>query len=329
MPSKERPIYFDPVEHKYTDELGNVYTSVTTVLGGYKRPFDMDKWAQYTASKYGGSAREVKENWINIKDTACERGNIRHNWLDDIIKLVNGYIHRAAKGYTNGRMYTIADLKYNPNYGSVSLDELRQAGLETRYPEVFAVIKKHTDEGWKIYSEVCVYWADFLIAGMIDVCMIKGTKFRILDWKTNRKELKYVSGYYKKDARGKKTNQWIDKKTYLEFPLEDVEECKGSEYTLQLSLYAYLVSLWGFELDITYWNDLNMKVKSHGLILTHIRPKEYDDEHPEKMLEKEIGEEEIVEFHNIPYWKDQIVRVCNHHTKKIANSRNFQISLNI
>ena len=39
----QRIIYFDEKQHKYTDDLGNAYTSVTTVIDKYAVHFDTMK----------------------------------------------------------------------------------------------------------------------------------------------------------------------------------------------------------------------------------------------------------------------------------------------
>src|SRR5690606_21116961 len=108
---KQITLSFNEEEHKYTDESNNVYTSVTTLIGQYKPPFNKRYWSMYTALKNAGikvrpvdnekaivvngdyqsldwlyanpiNNYEVKQlctEWQNLTDIACERGNGVHN----------------------------------------------------------------------------------------------------------------------------------------------------------------------------------------------------------------------------------------------------------
>jgi hypothetical protein len=137
------------------------------------------------------------------------------------------------------------------------------------------------NDGWSIYAERKIFIKDSGIAGTIDLLLIKGQHFMIFDWKTNKGELKFKSGYYKKH-NGFKTNIWVDKKTFMFYPINHIEDCKGSTYTLQLSMYAHML-------------EVETELKCFKLCLFHIT-----DE-----IDNSTGLNKIVE-HPIKYWKKEV-----------------------
>jgi len=113
-------------------------------------------------------------------------------------------------------------------------------------------------QGFTLYAEKRVYNPILGLAGMIDVFLAKGKHFIILDWKTNKDLLRFESGYYKKawkDVNGVRrkvrTEHWIKNENRLLYPIGHLDECKGSVYSMQLSLYAFLCECWGMvQLDL-------------------------------------------------------------------------------
>lgn len=313
-------LLFDPVEHKYSDHTGRVYTSVTTVIGKYQAEFNQRYWAMYTAIKdmgiyvksykhekgmtvkgryygidelyavphYADETQVVLMKWKAINKEACDRGNEVHDFLEDSINLSKGDL----EGKSNDAI--------QPLFGHTGLDDLiirtkhdlSKTTIESRYPDIYMRLLRYIDAGWTIFAEKKVYSTTYGIAGMIDVLLVRGKKFIIMDWKTNKAKMRFRSGYYKKargtDGKMYKTDQYIFTNDYLKYPLNDVYDCKGMIYSLQLSLYAYIMELWGREL---FYN---------GLEIFHIRPGElpelvkidYKKEHIERMLNHFKSEQE-------------------------------------
>jgi hypothetical protein len=236
-------LYFDEGPHKYTDSNGNEYISVTTLIGNYAPQFDTKYWAHKKAKEQGVSEKEILKQWERIKQEACDRGNVTHNGLEDAIKEVSKF--KNAIKYLEqlgGRCVTVADI---PDMLPVPLDiEKFKEATEYKYTPIYDVFKFYTDRGYTIYSEIGVFDPYLLISGTIDVLCIKEDKFVILDWKTNRDGLKFESGYYKKDKTtvpNQLTNEWVKKSEKMMPPLNHLDECNGSHYTMQLSMYARLV----------------------------------------------------------------------------------------
>lgn len=236
-------LYFDEGPHKYTDSNNNEYISVTTIIGNYVPKFNAKYWAHKKAKEQGVSEKEILKQWEKIKTEACSRGNVTHNGLENAIKDVSKF--KEAIKYLQqkeGRCVTIADI---PDLIPVPLDidEFIKA-TNNKYPEIYRVFQFYVERGYVIYSEIGVFDPQLLISGTIDIFCYRPTDFVILDWKTNRDGLQFESGYYKKDKTtipNQLTNEWVRKSDKMLPPLNHLDECNGSHYTMQLSIYARLV----------------------------------------------------------------------------------------
>lgn len=320
---KKVNITFEPIEHKYTDETGLVYTSATTLIGYYKEPFNKKYWSMYTALKNAGfkvrPSNDLKgiyiynkyktledlykhpincyevdlllKQWTNLTEQACARGNEVHDFLEDSINL--------SKNDLTGRTNDVIVPNLTSTLQGAGLEvvltckhDLDKTTIRDRFPAIYDRLLLYINQGCTIYAEKRVYSTTYQIAGMIDVLIVKGKQFAILDWKTNKEKMMFRSGYYKKVNVGGnwvKSNDYILTGKTLKTPITNLEDCKGIIYTLQLSLYAYIMELWGYTL-----------VKN-GLEIFHIRPNE---------------EPKLI---NINYKKEDIKKILIHHLKTRIN----------
>ena len=239
-------LYFTEEGHKYNDDLGNIYTSVTTLIHQYANTFDADYWAHKKAREQGKSEKQIRAEWNRIKDEACERGTATHNGIEDAIKSVSKFKEaiKYLEEVKSGRCITIADI---PDLIPRPLDvEEFKVATNNKYPEIYRVFDFYTERGYVIYSEIGAFLIDYLISGTIDIFCYRPTDFVILDWKTNRDGLKFEAGYYKKDKStipNQLTNEWIKKKQNMLPPLNHLDDCNGMHYTMQLSLYAIMAEI--------------------------------------------------------------------------------------
>lgn len=235
-------LYFDEGPHKYTDNNGNEYISVTTLIGQYCPKFDANYWAHKKAREQGVSEKEIIKQWNKIKNEACNRGTDTHNGIENAIKDVSKF--KEAIQYLqqkDGRCITVADIQ-NMIPKPLDIDKFKEA-TDNKYEEIYRVFKFYTDRGYVIYSEIGVFDPTLLISGTIDILCDRPTDFVILDWKTNRSGLQFESGYYKKDKTtipNQLTNEWVRKNDKMLPPLNHLPECNGSHYSMQLSIYARL-----------------------------------------------------------------------------------------
>ena len=203
---------------------------------------------------------QIMAEWQDITDKACEIGNEKHNYLEDCVNKFYGAKKEASDWNPD---------KYHDKLGFkvkiASIKELENSPLKVSHPDIYQLLAKFINDGWILYAEKRVYSYEHKISGMIDILAVKHGAFYIIDWKTNKDELKFRSGYYKKEWRTDtygnriekvKTDKWVSTKELMLRPLR-MPHSKGNVYKLQLSLYAYLCELWG--------------MTHKGNILVHIR----------------------------------------------------------
>lgn len=312
-----KEIQFAEEDHKYFDDKGVVYTSATTLISQYQKQYDQDFWSMYTALKENDvkvrpepEARviwingikypmsllkkdEVYKNWQQmvlfkwkaITAQACLRGNNIHNYLEDTINDSKS----DYKGATNKDISPDSDkinIKFNKDNNIETIHDLDKTDLNQTYPSIYNRLSKYINAGWIIYAEKRMHLEKYRVAGMIDVPIIKGKKFCIMDWKSNKDELKTQAGYYKKkkvNGVWQRTDEFIATGDSFQYPIAHVEQSKFNIYALQLSLYAYMMEEWGYELA------------NNGLEIVHIRPNK------SPILIK------------IPYMKREIKMMLQHH----------------
>lgn len=247
---KDIRLTFTESSHTYNDSLGNNYISTTTILHKYKPEFDKEYWLRKKAKELEITPKKLEEQWNSITKEACERGSNTHNGLEDGIK--SGSMFKDAIQYlderTDGEMITVADLdSVLANSKLLDLNQFIEA-TDNKYPQIYDMFKLYTDKGYKIFAEIGMFLIDYLISGTIDVLLVheSGNYFVVGDWKTNRGGLQMESGYYKKDKKQKPnqlTNVWVPKNDFLLPPVNNLPDCNGSLYNLQISLYAKAVEL--------------------------------------------------------------------------------------
>ena len=316
-------LYFDEAQHKYTDSNGNNYISVTTLIGNYAPKFDEKYWAHKKAKEQGVSEKEIIKQWKKIKDEACNRGSITHNNIEDAIKEHSKF--QAAIRYlqqVEGRCVTVADI---PNLipTPLDIDKFKEA-TEYKYDKIYQVFEYYINLGYTIYSEIAVFDPALLISGTIDILCDRPDKFVILDWKTNRDGLKFESGYYKKDKStvpNQLTNEWVHKEEKMLPPLNHLDECNGSHYTMQLSSYARLC-------------ERVLEKPCAGLALCHIASPFILNDYGQPLRDKDgyhvdPDGEETVKWYKIPYLRNEADAMFHDRTLFLnANKQHKQLELN-
>ena len=153
-------ITFDEVNHKYYNEFGVEYISVTTILGQFKKPFDTEGHASRVAERQGTTVEAVKNTWKSITVEAQEKGKAYHKAMEDYLK--DGTVQ---KGYD--------DL----------IKSLNRASEGFRYTSRV--------------SESILHHDDSRIAGMADLLLENDKEFFVLDFKTNKK-FKFMNDFGEK-----------------------------------------------------------------------------------------------------------------------------------
>lgn len=294
-----RDLKFTEEGHRYDDERGKTYTSVTTLIEKPFPKFDRMYWATIKARERGISPKQILDEWDKITADSHVRGNEKHNFIEN-----------AINATTDNRMVRVHQLGLN--FGKeTTLEEFIDNPIKDRMPSIYNAIMSILKAGYKMFAEKQVYWAEFGIAGTIDLLFVRddGT-FVILDWKTNKDRLMFESGYFRKDKKGNRFGQWVRKLEYANDPIPYIEKCKGNKYTLQLSMYAYLCELWGLKC-----RRLGLYHIREGYPLTtesgfHVALDPYYPGH-ELTLN--------VDFHEIKYMKDACSRIIDAHVNNQFN----------
>jgi hypothetical protein len=313
---EERYIFFDEPNHKYTDQYGNMYTSVTTAIGKCHVPFKTNYWAKKKAREFNTSEAAIKTQWKNVNKHSVDNGNKKHNALESAIKSTSKFSKAVNIITINNvkRCFTIFDLALYSDVGELSLEAFNKK-IGYKYPTIYDTIKYYVDKGYKIYSEINVYDPINLISGTIDVLLVKDDKFVIIDWKTNRNDIAFESGYYKKDKKTNElTNIWVPDINYMLYPVDNLQDCTGIHYSLQLSMYANMVELFGYNLV--------------AMILFHIRDSHILNQYgmPRKdekgLYIKDDTKPEQVQYHIIRYLKPEVERLREYvGSKAIVNTQ--------
>lgn len=321
-------LVFDEPQHKYTDTLGNGYISTTTILHNYQPKFDKSYWLRKKSKELGISEKKLEQQWDTIKDEACERGSNTHNGLEDGIK--GGSQFKKAIQYLEarqtGEMITVADIPtILGNYRLLDLSEFIEL-TENKYPQIYEVFQRYTTNGYQIYAEIGTFLIDFLVSGTIDVLLLREDKFVIGDWKTNRGGLKFEAGYFKKDKSQKPaqtTDIWVPKQDFLLPPVNNLPNCNGSVYNLQLSMYAFMVELILGIPCIGMWLchiDSDFELNEYG------QPKRF----PDGLYHIKENPKEKTTFHIMQYRKQEIELILNDRRMQLeAGAVNTQFKLDL
>lgn len=321
-------LVFDEPQHKYTDTLGNGYISTTTILHNYQPKFDKSYWLRKKSKELGISEKKLEQQWDTIKDEACERGSNTHNGLEDGIK--GGSQFKKAIQYLetrqSGEMITVADIPtILGNYRLLDLSEFIEL-TENKYPQIYEVFQRYIANGYQIYAEIGTFLIDFLVSGTIDVLLLREDKFVIGDWKTNRGGLKFEAGYFKKDKSQKPaqtTDIWVPKQDFLLPPVNNLPNCNGSVYNLQLSMYAFMVELILGIPCIGMWLchiDSDFELNEYG------QPKRF----PDGLYHIKENPKEKTTFHVMQYRKQEIELILNDRRMQLeAGAVNTQFKLDL
>jgi len=301
---KLRKLFFDPVVHKYTDEFGNEYTSMTTCIKHYTEDFKKVDIAR-ACEKIGRNpnhpkyekyknktAKQLMYEWDKTAKDACEKGTLKHNYLEEIIKNSTNYVS-ALKKYTGTRIYTIQDIIEDHEFGEIDLNYFIESGLPSKYPSIYTIIETLHKQGYRFYAEIAVFDPDRLISGLVDLLAVdhNAKQFFIIDWKTNRATITFKSGYFEKDSKGELTENFIEKNDYFCPPVDSIPDSIGHKYSMQLSGYAALIELYGF--------------KNKGNIICHIQEKKDIIGNPIEIVNtvvaKDLREQAIIMFNDYHY----------------------------
>jgi hypothetical protein len=207
-------VEFNEEEHKYSIE-GRELISSTRFIGQFFKAFDVNG-----ISKRVALARR-KKGELGPKGKPITARDVKKEWKHATD--MGTHVHMLIEKYIK-RVIGMEDIDNVKAFNGVQFFDRLTRGLN----------KPHVDTEKIIYSE------KLGIAGMIDVMITHQNAdnpseryVTLLDWKTNKK-LDIKKDIFKRG--GEKT-------------LDNVRDDKYSRYTLQLSLYAYMLELIGYKIN--------------------------------------------------------------------------------
>ena len=251
-------VKFNSEKHIYTNFENEKYISCSTIVGLYEEEFktEFQLWCSalkildpdyeknkpvYRALLMEDWIKTVIPNYINIKKLIETKEELRRSWTKT-------NVDACADGTA------IHEIKENNALSS------KKAIINDKEVDVLdwqnIVVNKSNINYYKdlpdgYYTELRLWNHDFKIAGTLDAVLIETNEIgerwvTINDWKTNKEFSTYNK--YKK---------------YLLTPLKHLQECHKNIYTMQISLYAYLLECMGFKVKFLMLTHIDKKTLKH------------------------------------------------------------------
>ena len=202
-------LVFEPKTHSYKSidsSDDTVWTSVTTLIGHLKQPFDSNAIAKKSASnkkgkRYGMTTEQIREVWKKESERACSLGNWYHDQREsDIVGCTTINRHDAE------------------------LPVIRP--MFDEHGQKMAPSQKMIDG---IYPEHMVYLRSVGICGQSDLVEVANGHVHITDYKTN------------KEIKSESFKNWEGMSQKMNFPVSHLDDCNLNHYNLQLSIYMFMI----------------------------------------------------------------------------------------
>lgn len=261
---------FTAQDHKYTSlkkEDERDWISATSFISKFKKPFEGDKIA-------AKCSKDKKSKWFGMTPQA-----IKDVWKSEATRATD-----LGTWYHNCREKDLCELETIERSG-VTVPVVKPIETEG--------IKYSPDQKLKdgVYPEHMVYLKSAGICGQSDLVEVIDGYVNITDYKTN-KEIKVV-GY---------TN-WQGITAKMNPPLSHLDDCHLNHYTLQLSLYMFIIL------------KHNPRLKPGNLTIHHILFEEVDkDKYGNPITALDNNGDPIVKDvvqYDLPYMKQEIVSLLH------------------
>ena len=229
--------YFDGPHEYYIDGV-KVSLSATKLISNAKKPFEKDYWAKKKADERGITKAEIIAEWDYKAKVSTEKGTAFHNYVEN-------YLANRVFPYPEAKILSVPEFKGTDPVKD-KFDRLTKL-FDVFYSDIRGKLVP-------IKSEFVIGDKELNIAGMIDQIFFnrKEGKLQIWDWKTN-----------KEISTG---NRW----EHFLAPVSHLEVCELNSYSLQLSIYKYLIEKHtGLEFGDSYLAWFNEENDKYKIIKTH------------------------------------------------------------
>lgn len=235
----------------YTDSSHEYVLGKKKLISGTKfiklftPEFDSEAQAEKYALKHGIEKEDVLSLWADKRDASTIKGTHVHSYAE----------------------YRYMNKRYEPDFNNALTRFFEYANVSViePYEKCIKYFDKFYEDSKKslipIRSEVVVFDRELMISGMLDQIFWneKMQEYQIWDWKTN-----------------KKINRYSIFKQRMLAPIAHLHDCELNKYSLQLSLYKYII-------------EKNTNIKLGNSYLVHLT--EHKDAYeviPVKYMKREI-----------------------------------------
>lgn len=217
------------------------YTSVTTLISNYYEHFDKEFWSSYGAIKNimgekvfkssGTQAmmldiKQFKEKWLDML------GIIKDEFEKEKQNILDEWDRKNKEACEWGTEYHLQRENY-----FYTKDKFKIGNLIGDYETEFVCEKHNFDLSREnaILPEYLIHYSSkdgmVNLSGQIDLLVKRGNDIFIYDYKSNSKGIDSKAFYDKKLRKTKK----------MKYPVNNLDDHTLNHYTLQLSLYAYML----------------------------------------------------------------------------------------
>lgn len=227
------PVTFQAEGHRYTNEKGEQYISVTTLIGRYKAPFDAEYWSTYKAVKL---VLEKKGTWDKFKRRAggWEKVVSFYKSLADFpytTEVLQAKVQFLRMWEDAGRIAREEGSAYHAHMESIShtvgIENKSGKGLKVYSATDLLHLQEFEKDG--AYPELLLYNDHFKLAGMADKILKEGRIIHVHDYKTS-----------------KVIEMEAFQEQKMKHPIHNLPSCNYYEYSLQLSIYAWMLEQVGY-----------------------------------------------------------------------------------
>ena len=274
----EDAVFFDDTHEYFYKPTGEKGISVTQLISAYEQPFDSSFWASYKAME----ALLDMETWLPLKRTLLARKKFDERIVEklgvdrtefenkkaEILKLYEDKKNKSCeRGTAIHAIYEQALYKKDPS--------IKKYGFGGHLDVFEGEYSRKLCDG--VYPEYMIAYRDddICLVGQIDLLVIENGRIKVIDHKSNEK-LEFKSYY----------NPITKSSIKMKPPLQHLDDISGQHYTIQLSLYAWMVQ--------------------------QIHP-EYE---VEKLTIHWIDHDNNEKFIDVPYLKDDVEHMIAHYKKQ-------------
>ena len=263
-------ITFTAQDHSYTsiDKQEDIkWISVTSFIGNFKQPFDADKIAEKTS-------KSKKSKWYGMTPE-----EIKQAWANEALRATT-----LGTWYHNCRESDICSLQTMERHGSTVpvFKPIENNGIK------LSPNQKLTDG---VYPEHMVYLKSAGLCGQSDLVEVINGEVHSTDYKTN------------KEIKTKVFTNCESVTTKMTSPVSHLDDCNVNHYTLQLSLYMYIIL------------KHNPKLKPGSLIIHHIVFEEVGkDKFGNPITALDTNGDPIVKDiiqYDLPYLKSEVISLLH------------------